>query len=86
LNFDRERPYQDPLALVEHARGDFVHALLIESGTPLDCCTYVRKFLPGHRPHVTQSGHCTVTNGNQVTAPTKITSIVAFAGGLSSKS
>src|SRR5215472_6023289 len=32
------RPYQDRrlLALVEHARGDFVYALLIKGGTPLD--------------------------------------------------
>jgi hypothetical protein len=32
------RPYQDRrlLTLVEHARGDFVYALLIKGGTPLD--------------------------------------------------
>jgi len=32
------RPYQNRrlLALVEHARGDFVYALLIKGGTPLD--------------------------------------------------
>jgi hypothetical protein len=32
------RPYLDRrlLALVEHARGDFVYALLIKGGTPLD--------------------------------------------------
>jgi hypothetical protein len=24
---------------------------------PDQCCRYVRKFLPGRRPHVTQSGH-----------------------------
>jgi membrane-bound metal-dependent hydrolase YbcI (DUF457 family) len=32
------RPHQDRrlLALVEHARGDFVYALLIKGGTPLD--------------------------------------------------
>jgi hypothetical protein len=31
-------PYQDRclLALVEHARGDFVHALFFKGGTPLD--------------------------------------------------
>jgi hypothetical protein len=32
------RPYQNRrlLALLQHARGDFVYALLIESGTPLN--------------------------------------------------
>jgi hypothetical protein len=32
------RPYQDRrlLALLEHARGDFIYALLIKGGTPFD--------------------------------------------------
>jgi len=38
------RPYQDRrlLALVEHARGDFVYALLIKGGTPLEMSAIAR--------------------------------------------
>jgi hypothetical protein len=52
-------PYQDRrlLALVEHARGDFVYALLIKGGTPLDwhVDAYDREGLALHHAGLTSS-------------------------------